>query len=203
MTKFDIRERIGLIGIRERIGLFVIACFVTVLLWHMFFYLPKKGELKTIKEEIKMFQGQYNLLSNDASIAAFKAANAGRISKRYNELIKKLPQKKDIASTLSQIAKIGQRENIRILSIEPLKFQLFKNRKSMKDSHLEEIPIDIIMKGKFVDIGRYLFDITNLPFFVGYKSIRMEMSEEICPDTKAKITCVLLFLRNGINGSAK
>ena len=184
------------IGIREKISLIVTACLITVILCFILLFLPKKKELKRIKDELKSTKMEYELLSNYISSVAFKSSKKQEISRKQKELLEKLPEKEDIATTLSQITKIGQGKNLRILCVKPIKLQLFKNYRSDWEAQLEEIPVEIVLEGRFFDVGKYLFDLIKIPFFGGYKKIEMESIEEIYPRVKANIDCILFFSTN-------
>jgi len=183
-------------GIRKKIILFSTACLSAVFLWYMFLYSPKNAELKRIKDDLKSIQAQHELfLKRDAfQPSSILPEQEATIYEKYNELTAKIPERDYIPSAMIQMIKTGEGRNIRIVSVKPVTSQLFANPRLVGESQLKEVPVDIVLEGRFTDIGRYLFDLMDLPFFSGYNNIRMEESEEIYPKIKANIKCVLLFL---------
>lgn len=184
------------LGTREKIILFSTVCIGAVLLWYKLLYLPQKYESESIREELKSIQIQHESLSKNGVLQPAFMEEEAAISAQYNKLTAKIPERDEIPSAMIQMIRPGQRRNIRIISVNPLMSQLFENRTLPDEFQIEEVPVDIVLEGKFVDIGRYLSDLTSLPFFGGYSNFQMEMSEEIYPKINAKITCMLLFFNN-------
>ncbi|MGA1791025.1 MAG: type 4a pilus biogenesis protein PilO [bacterium] len=182
--------------IRGKMPLFIGICLVMILLWYMLLYTPQKNDLKRIQEEQRLIQTQYNRLLENSSLAMFDSAKKLEISKKCIEILNNLPHKEDIASALAQVIDIGQGKDIRIISINPNKISFSDHQDTEPDAELEKMAFDMILEGNFLNISQYLFDLMNLPFFVGYRSIEIEASKEIYPKTKAQITCILLFLNN-------
>lgn len=183
-------------GIREKIILFAVVCLGAVFLWYKLLYLPKNTELKIIKEDLKSTQIQCECFLGDASRPPFRLEDEAAVSEKYNELMAKMPERDEIPSSIIQMIRTGKDRNIRILTTKPVTSELFANRRRPKESHIKEVPVDIVLEGKFVDIGRYLFDLTELPFLGGYSNFQMGTSEEIYPEIRAEVRCTLLFLNN-------
>lgn len=179
-----------------KIALFLCLGFSTIIIWHTFLFAPKRNDLKKIREKQKLIQTQYNKLLENYSLAMMGSAKKMEISKRCIDILDNLPCKEDIASVLSRVIEIGQGKDIRIISVSPHGVSFSKNRDTERKTQLEKIHLDIILEGRFINMGQYLFDLINLPFFAGYSKIEIETSEEIYPETKAEITCILLFLNN-------
>jgi Tfp pilus assembly protein PilO len=184
------------LDIREKIALFMGVCFSAMLLWHLFLYGPQKKDLERIKEEQKLIQTQYDRLLEDFSSAMLGSAEKIKISRKCIEILKNLPRKEEIGFALSQIMKTGESHDIRIISMTPQKLSFSESQDTKTESQLEKIFIDMIMEGRFIDMGQYLFDLVELPFFAGCSKIGIETAKEIYPETRAKMTCVLLFIKN-------
>jgi len=182
--------------IRGKLPLFTGISLVMILLWYMFLYTPQKNDLKRIQEEQRLLQTQYERLLENSSLAMFDSAKKLEISKKCIEILNNLPRKEDIASALSQIIEMGQGKDIRIISINPNKISFSDHQAAGPDSELEKMAFDMILEGSFINISQYLFDLVDLPFFVGYRSIEIKASKEIYPKTRAQATCILLFLNN-------
>ena len=178
--------------IREKMAISTGVCLLTILLWYVFFYTPKRNALKRIKEEQRLIQTQYDQLLENSSHMMFESAKKLEVSKKCMAILDNLPYKEDIASALSLIMDVAQGKDIRIISISPNKLSFSENH----DSELEKMAFDMTMEGGYLNICRYLFDLIDLPFFIGYGNIDIESSREIYPETKAQMTCILLFLSN-------
>jgi Tfp pilus assembly protein PilO len=182
---------------REKIIVFSTVCLGAVLLWYKLLYLPEKYELESIREELTSIQMQHEPFSKNSTFRPSSIfAEEAAISAQYNELTARIPERDEIPSAMIQMIRPGQGRNIRIISVRPVMSQLFENHTLPDEFQLKEVPVDIVLEGKFVDIGRYLFDLMSLPFFGGYNNLQMETSEEMYPEINAKITCILLFFNN-------
>jgi len=182
--------------IRGKMALFIGISLFVILLWYMFLYSPKKNDLKRIKQEQRLIQTQYDLLLENSSHAMLESAKKLEISKKCMAILESLPYKEDIASALSQVMDVAQGKDIRIVSISPHKLSFSEDQDTELDSHLEKMAFDMSLEGSYINIAYYLFDLIDLPFFVGYSNIDIESSKKTYPETKAQMTCILLFLDN-------
>ena len=107
-----------------------------------------------------------------------------------------LPRKATISSILTPIRGIGEQKAIDILYIKPLTYQLFQQDSLEEENELFEIPVEIKLKGRFIDVGDYLFDLSNVPFFGGFEKITIAMYDSIYPMIEAEITCILLLFKS-------
>ncbi|MGA1796799.1 MAG: type 4a pilus biogenesis protein PilO [bacterium] len=181
------------LDIRNKTAIFAEISLVTILLWYMFLYAPKKNELKRIKEEQRLIQMQYDQLLDNSSHAMFESAKKLEISKRCIAILDGLPYRKDIASALSKVIEAGEGKDIRIISISP-QFSFSDIEGAEQDSELNKMAFDMVVEGKYLDIGHFLFDLLDLPFLVGYSTIDIKSSPETYPETRAQLSCILLFL---------
>jgi Tfp pilus assembly protein PilO len=179
-----------------KIALFICVGFAAIVIWYTFLFTPKRNYLKKIREKQKLIQTQYNQLLENYSLAMMGSAKKLEISRKCIDILDNLPFKEDIAPVLSRVIEIGQGKDIRIISINPHDVSFSKNKDTERKTQLEKIHLDITLEGSFLNMGQYLFDLINLPFFAGYSKIDIETSEKIYPETKAEITCILLFLNN-------
>ncbi|MGA1840780.1 MAG: hypothetical protein ACMUIU_09165 [bacterium] len=177
-------------------AIFICAGFAALVVWYTFLFTPKRNNFKKISEKQKLIQTQYNQLLENYSLAMMGSAKKLEISRKCIHILDNLPCKEDITSVLSRVIEIGQGKDIRIISISPHNVSFSKNNNEDKKTQLEKINLDITLEGGFINMRQYLFELIDLPFFGGYSKIDIETSEEIYPETKAEITCILLFLNN-------
>ncbi|MGA1867690.1 MAG: type 4a pilus biogenesis protein PilO [bacterium] len=184
------------IGIRQKIIIPLLVLMCIVLVWFILLYYPQKKKLKNLTKQIEAIQIKHALLAGTLLSSSHKTTEKINLIQRYNELKRLLPRKESISSILAPLSKTGSQKNIDILSIKPLTFQLFEDNDQGEEHELKEIPIEIRLSGRFIDIGDYLFTLSALPFFGGYKSIHIDISDKIYPKTEAEITCVLLLFKS-------
>lgn len=180
-----ISKQVLLLGIYPAIGI------ITVVLWYVLLYAPKVNERKAIEVRMQSVQKETESIKAQSVQLALRLKEKEQITECYQKLITELPRKEDIPATMVKIIKIGRGKNVRIVSMKPDTSELFSDSRAAR---LKSLKLAFVLEGRFIDIGRYLEEISDLPFFRGYENIRIEADKEIYPKTKANVVCTLLFL---------
>ena len=162
-------------GIRERIITLIAALLCGVFLWYIFLYFPQKRKLEKLKEEIEANRMQHALALGTILATSKPATGKIDLLKKYNEIKALLPRKATINSILTPIRGIGREKDMDILYIKPLTYQLFRQDSWEDENELFEMPVEIKLKGRFIDVGDYLFDLSNVPFFGGFEKITIDI----------------------------
>ncbi|MGA1823773.1 MAG: type 4a pilus biogenesis protein PilO [bacterium] len=184
-------------GIREKTITLIAALLCGVLLWYGTLYFPQKRTLEKLQKGIEAIRmQQHALASGTIHTTTEPATEENNLVKEYNEIIALLPRKATIRSILTPIRGIVGQKAIDILSIKPLTYQLFRYESPDEENELQEIPVEIKLRGRFIDVGDYLFDLSHVPFFGGFNKITIEMSDASYPQIEAEITCILLLLQS-------
>lgn len=175
-TYFDKISKLRMI---QRILIFAGTVVLIVGLYIWLVYIPKTGEIKTIKSEL-------DRLETNIRIARVRANNLKRLeadlAKAEGDLkvaIKLLPTTSEIPSLLKNITKLGNDSN--------LEFLLFSPEKQVSKEFYVEIPVSIEVLGSYHDVAIFFDKVGKLDRIVNVVNVNMIPIKEL--STTLKTSC--------------
>jgi len=175
-TYFDKISKLRMI---HRILIFAGTVVLIVGLYVWLVYIPKTGEIKTIKSEL-------DRLETNIRIAKVRAKNLKRLeadlAKAQGDLkvaIKLLPTTSEIPSLLKNITKLGNDSN--------LEFLLFSPEKQVSKEFYVEIPVSIEVLGSYHDVAIFFDKVGKLDRIVNVINVNMIPIKEL--STTLKTSC--------------
>ena len=175
-TYFDKISKLRMI---HRILIFAGTVVLIVGLYIWLVYIPKTGEIKTIKSEL-------DRLERNIRIAKVRANNLKRLeadlAKAQGDLkvaIKLLPTTSEIPSLLKNITKLGNDSN--------LEFLLFRPEKQVSKEFYVEIPVSIEVLGSYHDVAIFFDKVGKLDRIVNVVNVNMIPIKEL--STTLKTSC--------------
>jgi len=175
-TYFDKISKLRMI---HRILIFAGTVVLIVGLYIWLAYIPKTGEIKTIKSEL-------DILERNIIIAKVRANNLKRLeadlAKFQGDLkvaIKLLPTTSEIPSLLKNITKLGNDSN--------LEFLLFSPEKQVSKEFYVEIPVSIEVLGSYHDVAIFFDKVGKLDRIVNVVNVNMIPIKEL--STTLKTSC--------------
>jgi len=175
-TYFDKISKLRMI---HRILIFAGTVVLIVGLYSWLVYIPKTGEIKTIKSEL-------DRLEKNIRIARVRAKNLKRLeadlAKAQGDLkvaIKLLPTTSEIPSLLKNITKLGNDSN--------LEFLLFSPEKQISKEFYVEIPVSIEVLGSYHNVAIFFDKVGKLDRIVNVVDVNMIPIKEL--STTLKTSC--------------
>jgi type IV pilus assembly protein PilO len=175
-TYFDKISKLRMI---HRILIFAGTVVLIVGLYSWLVYIPKTGEIKTIKSEL-------DRLEKNIRIARVRAKNLKRLeadlAKAQGDLkvaIKLLPTTSEIPSLLKNITKLGNDSN--------LEFLLFSPEKQVSKEFYVEIPVSIEVLGSYHNVAIFFDKVGKLDRIVNVVDVNMIPIKEL--STTLKTSC--------------
>lgn len=172
-------DKISKLRMMHRILIFAGTVVLIVGLYIWLVYIPKTGEIKTIKSEL-------DRLEINIRIARVRAKNLKRLEadlvKAQGDLkvaIKLLPTTSEIPSLLKNITKLGNDSN--------LEFLLFSPEKQVSKEFYVEIPVSIELLGSYHDVAIFFDKVGNLDRIVNVVDLNMIPTKEL--STTLKTSC--------------
>jgi Tfp pilus assembly protein PilO len=162
-------KRIGLINI----GLLILS----VLAWVLFFYLPIDKEIDGLNNDIASLEQRI------VQIGTIER-NKGQIEKRIrdlendlNRLFDTVEDESSFQNTLDYIEQLSILHSLEVEFLNPSPVDQFNvnpadTKKYFKKS-LHSYPIDVFLKGKFIETGKFLEDLTAASEPVHIKTIHL------------------------------
>jgi len=161
-TYFDKISKLRMI---HRVLIFAGTIVLVIGLYIWLVYIPKTGEIKTIKSEL-------DRLESNIRIARVRAKNLKRLevdlTKAQSDLkiaIKLLPTTSEIPSLLKSITKLGNDSN--------LEFLLFSPEKQVSKEFYVEIPVSIEVLGSYHDVAIFFDKVGKLDRIVNVVNVSM------------------------------
>jgi type IV pilus assembly protein PilO len=144
------------------------------------FYQAKSEELKSLRaKELELQRKLTEVRSIAANIAAFEA-EIQELELKLNEALRQLPNEKQLEVLLTDISNLGKTAGIEIKS--------FKRDNEEIHDFYAEVPISIVLEGRYHDIARFFDLVAKLPRIVNMGSINMQVTSENSLDTYLKVT---------------
>ena len=175
-TYFDKISKLRMI---HRVLIFAGTIVLVIGLYIWLVYIPKTGEIKTIKSEL-------DRLESNIRIARVRAKNLKRLeadlTKAQSDLkiaIKLLPTTSEIPSLLKSITKLGNDSN--------LEFLLFSPEKQVPKEFYIEIPVSIEVLGSYHDVAIFFDKVGKLDRIVNVVNVNMIPIKEL--STTLKTSC--------------
>jgi type IV pilus assembly protein PilO len=175
-TYFD---KISKLRMVHRVLIFAGTIVLVIGLYIWLIYIPKTGEIKTIKSEL-------DRLESNIRIARVRAKNLKRLeadlTKAQSDLkvaIKLLPTTSEIPSLLKSITKLGNDSN--------LEFLLFSPEKQVSKEFYVEIPVSIEVLGSYHDVAIFFDKVGKLDRIVNVVNVNMIPIKEL--STTLKTSC--------------
>jgi type IV pilus assembly protein PilO len=175
-TYFDKISKLRMI---HRILIFAGTVVLIIGLYIWLVYIPKTGEIKTIKSDL-------DRLERNIRIARVRANNLERLeadlAKAQGDLevaIKLLPTTSEIPSLLKNITKLGNDSN--------LEFLLFSPEKQISKEFYVEIPVSIEVLGSYHDVAIFFDKVGKLDRIVNVINVNMIPIKEL--STTLKTSC--------------
>jgi len=172
-------DKISKLRMMHRVLIFAGTVVLIVGLYIWLVYIPKTGEITTIKSEL-------DRLERNIEIARVRAKNLKRLEadlvKAQGDLkvaIKLLPTTSEIPSLLKNITKLGNDSN--------LEFLLFSPEKQVSKEFYVEIPVSIELLGSYHDVAIFFDKVGNLDRIVNVVDLNMIPTKEL--STTLKTSC--------------
>lgn len=147
----------------QKIGLLFGLIFIVAAFYQMFVYSPRSVKILNLKDEIE------NARRESAKKRAL-SSNLPRLKKENQKLegmlkeaVAQLPDKKEIPELLSSISSKAREAGLQILTFRP-------QAEKLQDFYAE-IPVDIVVRGKFNNVVKFFDEVGRLNRLVNIRNI--------------------------------
>lgn len=182
-------DKISKLRMMHRVLIFAGTVVLIVGLYIWLVYIPKTGEITTIKSEL-------DRLERNIVIARVRAKNLKRLEadlvKAQGDLkvaIKLLPTTSEIPSLLKNITKLGNDSN--------LEFLLFSPEKQVSKEFYVEIPVSIELLGSYHDVAIFFDKVGKLDRIVNVVDLNMIPTKELSATLKTSCKATTYRFKEG------
>ena len=182
------------LGPKEEIGIAGGILLIAIVGWFFLLYQP----IIKATEEFKL-----QLESQEDSLKADQAykVNTTRLNLQINELNQQIagwdarfPARTEIVSLARQILNFGSLHNLELIEMRPSLFELYALEKAgarISGKYTMQLPISGHFQGRFLDLGKMLEDVANLPFNATVADVSIAPVPKRYPDLDIKLRIFL------------
>ena len=146
------------------------------------FYLPKTTAIAQTKQEVSSLETKLLAAKGKAKNLAKLEAEHREVAAQLKEAIELLPDKREIPSLLRNITTLGKESR--------LEFPLFTPQGERPQDFYVEIPVNIVLSGKYNDVASFFDKVARMDRIVNIHGISMKPEKEMSTTLVTKCTAV-------------
>lgn len=161
--------------------------------WFILFYYPKKIEIDKIKFRIKEMHKELTS-ANQANVDLENIeTKLLKERKKFDNVRLKFVRKDDLTSVSKKMEDFARKNNLRLIDFAPVFEDYFADT---TETEIKELPLDITVRGRYLEIGRFIENWENLPFYLEANKISIQRYTPSSNDLKATISSKLYSWNN-------
>lgn len=164
----------------------VLAIILLVILSVLFLYQPKIQARIKIQTEINDLRKQINDMKEQVKGIASLRRQIVQLESQNAELMSHIAPRDQLLTLLRQLAKISERHNITFLEIRPPGLDTMLQAET-SDKPIRPVPFQLVVQGRYLDIGAYIDNLRQFPYFVKVPEFEITGKEEIRPAIEARL----------------
>lgn len=168
----------------------VLSVFLLAVLsvWFIFFYYPKSVEINQIKSRIKEIQNELVSASRanvDLENVEKKLLNE---KSKLEEVKARFVEKDELASVSKKLGDFAKDYNLKLTDFAPVFDDYFADTSK---TVIKALPLAITVTGAYLDIGRFIENWENLPFYLEADEISVQRITPVSNNLEATISSKL------------
>ena len=134
--------------------------------FYFFAFVPKMDEYKGLVKKSETLQAEIVQKKSIADNLARFRDEYDKMQLRLEESLKELPNDKELPELLTSIAAIAKQNQLEVKKFQP--------GGEVAKGFYAEVPVALTLTGRYLDIGRFFFDISEMPRIVTVGNIKMK-----------------------------
>jgi len=134
--------------------------------FYFFAFVPKMDEYKALVKKSETLQAEIVQKKSIADNLARFRDEYDKMQQRLEESLKELPNDKELPELLTSIAAIAKQNQLEVKKFQP--------GGEVAKGFYAEVPVALTLTGSYLDIGRFFFDISEMPRIVTVGNIKMK-----------------------------
>jgi Tfp pilus assembly protein PilO len=161
---------------------------VGTVLWYVFIYIPLSGEIKTSK--ILLAGLNQKLRSVRQAESQLKNVEDRLMNAKMDlDVVKAhFVHRKNLADIIKKIRRVSENFNLYVTDFSPVIDSFLENK---EDGIIKILPVAVTIKGRYLQIGKFLENFDNLDFYLTPQKITIEKLNLASNELTATITCNL------------
>ena len=142
----------------------LLACITGV--FYFFAFMPKINEYKALVKQSEALQSEIVQKQSIADNLERFRAEYEKMQQRLQESLKELPNDKEIPELLTSISAIAKQNQLEVKKFQP--------GSEVAKGFYAEVPVALTLTGRYLDIGKFFFDVSEMPRIVTVGNIQMK-----------------------------
>ncbi len=134
--------------------------------FYFFAFVPKMDEYKGLVKKSETLQAEIVQKKSIADNLVRFRDEYDKMQQRLDESLKELPNDKELPELLTSIAAIAKQNQLEVKKFQP--------GGEVAKGFYAEVPVTLTLTGRYLDIGRFFFDISEMPRIVTVGNIKMK-----------------------------
>jgi type IV pilus assembly protein PilO len=147
----------------QKIAILAVVIMLLAGLDYSFLYEPRAAQIGKLNDDIANAQNEKNLKQQKAANLAALQKEIRELDARLKEAVAQLPNKREIPDLLSSISNKARESGLEIV--------LFRPRAESYQDFYAEVPVDIIVKGRFHNVVSFFDEVGRLDRLVNINNI--------------------------------
>ncbi len=175
-------------GILQRKILFggIIVLIILIILSVLFLYQPKIQARVKIQTETNNLRNQINDMKEQVKGIGTLRKKITQLESQNAELMSHVAPRDQLLTLLRELAKLGEKHNISFLEIRPPGLDTMLQAET-SESPIRPVPFQIVIQGRYIDIGTYIDNLKQFPYFVKTPEFEITGKDEIRPAIEARL----------------
>jgi type IV pilus assembly protein PilO len=134
--------------------------------FYFFAFVPRMDEYKELLKKSETLQAEIVQKKSIADNLVRFRDEYDKMQQRLEESLKELPNDKELPELLTSIAAIAKQNQLEVKKFQP--------GGEVAKGFYAEVPVALTLTGRYLDIGRFFFDISEMPRIVTIGNIKMK-----------------------------
>ncbi|MCK5331087.1 MAG: type 4a pilus biogenesis protein PilO [Candidatus Marinimicrobia bacterium] len=158
---------------RQKLLIAFIIVTIILILWYIFILKPQQRYISDTRKEITKISKEITLAkSSVGNVDAIRKDNQN-IQTELDSLLLSIPKREQISSITNLIVSTGRKNELDVINIQPSLDALLKSK-----DYLIKVPIEITLKGKYLNFGQFITDIQNLSSKLYIQNISIDADQD-------------------------
>lgn len=142
----------------------ILACITGA--FYFFAFMPKINEYKSLVKKSEALQSEIVQKRSIADNLGSFRKEYEKMQQRLQESLKELPNDKEIPELLTSISAIANQNQLEVKKFQP--------GSEVAKGFYAEVPVALTLTGRYLDIGKFFFDVSEMPRIVTVGNIKMK-----------------------------
>ena len=134
--------------------------------FYFFAFMPKMDEYKELVKKSEVLQAEIVQKKSIADNLGRFRDEYEKMQQRLQESLKELPNDKEIPELLTTIAAIAKQNQLEVKKFLP--------GSEVAKGFYAEVPVGLVLTGLYHDVGKFFFDVSEMPRIVTVGNIKMK-----------------------------